>query len=82
MTAQDAAGKDASRKKIINRKQLLEMIPLSERTILDMEKKGQFPRRFAITPRLVGWDLADVEAWIDQRKAAAEQPVAPGLHAA
>lgn len=82
MTAQDAAGKDASCKKIINRKQLLEMIPLSERTILDMEKKGKFPRRFAITPRLVGWDLADVEAWIEQRKAAAEQPLSPGLRAA
>ena len=40
-------------KVLINRKQLLGMVPLSERTILDMEKRGEFPRRFAITPRLV-----------------------------
>jgi prophage regulatory protein len=64
-------------KTLINRKQLLSMVPLSERTILDMEKRGEFPRRFAITQRLVAWDLAEVEAWIEERKAAAMQPAAP-----
>lgn len=64
---------------LINRKQLLHMIPLSERTILDMEKRGEFPRRFAITPRLVAWDLQELEQWIDARKVAAVQPSAPGL---
>ncbi len=68
-------------KTLINRKQLLQMIPLSERTILDMEKRRQFPRRFAITTRLVAWDLQEVEQWIDARKAAAIQPVAPGVPA-
>ena len=55
---------------------------LSERTILDMEKRGEFPRRFAITPRLVAWDLREIEKWIEERKAAAMQPMAPGLQAA
>jgi len=64
---------------LINRKQLLHMIPLSERTILDMEKRGEFPRRFAITPRLVAWDLQELERWIEARKVAAVQPSAPGL---
>lgn len=67
---------------IINRKQLLKIVPLSERTILEMEKRGEFPRRFAITPRLVAWDLREVEAWIDARKEAAVQPLAPGLQPA
>ena len=67
-------------KMLINRKQLLGMVPLSERTILDMEKRGEFPRRFAITVRLVGWDLIEVESWIEERKAAGLQPSAPGLH--
>lgn len=64
-------------KTLINRKQLLQMIPLSERTILDMEKRGEFPRRFAITSRLVAWDLQEVEHWIAARKAAAVQPAGP-----
>jgi prophage regulatory protein len=64
---------------LINRKQLLHMIPLSERTILDMEKRGEFPRRFAITPRLVAWDLQELEQWIEARKVAAVQPSAPRL---
>ena len=64
---------------LINRKQLLHMIPLSQRTILDMEKRGEFPRRFAITPRLVAWDLQELEQWIEARRAAAVQPSAPRL---
>ena len=67
----------ASGRKLINRKQLLEMVPLSDRTILDMEKRGEFPRRFAITARLVAWDLHEVERWIEERRQAAIQQAAP-----
>lgn len=69
-------------KKLINRKQLLDMVPLSERTILDMEKREEFPRRFSITSRLVAWDLSEIEAWIEARKTAAMQPAAPCHQAA
>ncbi|MBC7624474.1 MAG: AlpA family phage regulatory protein [Aeromicrobium sp.] len=62
---------------LINRKQLLAMVPMCERTILDMEKRGEFPRRFAVTKRLVAWDLVEVELWISERKAAAKQLAAP-----
>ncbi|WP_368310508.1 helix-turn-helix transcriptional regulator [Luteibacter sp. CQ10] len=31
---------------------------------------GEFPRRFNLTPRCVVWDLAEIEAWVDQRKQA------------
>jgi prophage regulatory protein len=75
-TTADAAIK-ASGTKLINRKQLLEMVPLSDRTILDMEKRGEFPRRFSITTRLVAWDLHEVERWIEERRAAAIQQAAP-----
>lgn len=68
-------------KRLINRKELLRMVPLSERTILDMEKRGEFPRRFSITKRLVAWDLGEIEQWIEDRREAAIQPVAPGLRA-
>lgn len=65
-------------KSLINRKQLLKIVPLSERTIFNMEKSLEFPRRFAITPRMVAWDLHEVEAWMDACKAAAIIPSAPG----
>ena len=66
---------------LINRKQLLSMVPMCERTILDMEKRGEFPRRFAVAKRLVAWDLQEIESWIRERKAAAVQPAAPGARA-
>jgi len=66
-------------KALINRKRLLTIVPLSERTILNMEKRGEFPQRFSITTRLVAWDLQEIEAWIEQRKTAALLPSAPGL---
>lgn len=55
-------------KVLINRKKLLAMIPLSERTIYNLEQRGEFPRRIALTSRNVAWDLAEVEEWILAKK--------------
>jgi prophage regulatory protein len=38
-----------------------------------MEQRGEFPRRFALTPRCVVWDLAEVEAWLTERLATARR---------
>ncbi len=65
-------------KTLINRKKLLAMIPLSERTIFNMEQRGEFPRRIALTSRNVAWDLAEIEQWIEARKASGEQAIRPG----
>lgn len=67
-------------KQLINKKTLKQMVPLSERTIDAMEKRGDFPRRFALSPRNVVWDLEDVEDWIEQRKSAGEQATRPGVN--
>lgn len=64
---------------LIKRKQLLRKVPLSERTILDMEKRGEFPRRFTISQSLVAWDLDEVDAWIDEKKNAGAQANAPAV---
>ena len=64
-------------KTLINRKKLLAMIPLSERTIFNMEQRGEFPRRIALTSRNVAWDLAEVEEWIEARKASGTQAMRP-----
>ena len=64
-------------KTLINRKKLLAMIPLSERTIFNMEQRGEFPRRIALTSRNVAWDLAEVEEWIEARKSSGAQAMRP-----
>ena len=45
-------------KRTIRRKQLREMVPLADSTIYEMEQRGEFPRRFALSPRCIVWDLA------------------------
>ena len=56
-------------RRTIRRQQLREMVPLADRTIYEMEQRGEFPRRFALSPRCVVWDLAEVEAWLAARRA-------------
>lgn len=65
--------------RLINRKTLLGMIPLSERAIYDMEQRGDFPRRIALTSRNVAWQLDEVETWIQQRKLSGIQAMRPGI---
>lgn len=52
----------------IRKQQLREMVPLAESTIFGMEQRGEFPRRFALSPRCVVWDLAEVEQWLATRR--------------
>lgn len=49
-----------------------------------MEQRGEFPKRFRLTPRCVVWDLEEVEAWIEERKQASRAaksstPVGPDV---
>jgi prophage regulatory protein len=62
-------------RRTIRRQELRQIIPLSETTIYEMERRGEFPRRFNLTPRCVVWDLAEIEAWIEERKQAPRRDV-------
>lgn len=66
---------------LINRKKLQAMIPLAERTIYNMEQRGEFPRRIVLTSRNVAWDLAEIEEWIEVRKSSGTQARRPGTGA-
>jgi prophage regulatory protein len=55
-------------RRTIRRRELHQIVPLAETTIYEMEQRGEFPRRFRLTPRCVVWDLEEVEAWIEARK--------------
>ncbi|MBG0842346.1 AlpA family transcriptional regulator [Pseudomonas chengduensis] len=57
-------------RRTIRKHELRQIVPLAESTIYEMERRGEFPRRFNLTPRCVVWDLAEVEAWIEERKRA------------
>ena len=59
---------DLSIRRTIRRQQLREMVPLADSTIYEMEQRGEFPRRFALSPRCVVWDLEEVEAWLASRR--------------
>lgn len=39
-----------------------------------LEKAGKFPKRIQIGGNAVGWDEAEIEAWINSRKDARHQP--------
>lgn len=56
-------------RRTIRRHQLREMVPMADSTIYEMEQRGEFPRRFALSPRCIVWDLAEVEAWLMARRA-------------
>ena len=61
------------KKRMIRRHELRQIVPLADTTIYEMEQRGEFPRRFALTPRCVVWDLAEVEAWLTERLSAAKR---------
>ena len=65
----------------IRRHELRLIVPLADSTIYEMEKRGEFPGRFNLTPRCVVWDLEEVETWLEQRRQtylAGRAKVAPG----
>ena len=63
-----SARPETAMKRTIRRRQLHEIVPLADSTIYEMERRGEFPQRFALTPRCVVWDLAEVEAWLARRR--------------
>jgi prophage regulatory protein len=59
-------------RRTVRRAQLREIVPLADTTIYEMELRGEFPRRFYLTPRCVVWDLSEVEAWVVARREASD----------
>ena len=55
-------------RRTIRRTDLRQIVPLADSTIYEMERRGEFPQRFFLTPRCVVWDLAEVMAWLDSRR--------------
>ena len=62
-------------RRTIRRQELRQIVPLAETTIYEMERRGEFPRRFNLTARCVVWDLAEVMAWLQSRRQAGSNGV-------
>lgn len=60
-------------RRAIRRAELRKIVPLANTTIYELECRGDFPKRFYLTPRCVVWDLYEVYEWLDARKQPAEQ---------
>jgi prophage regulatory protein len=59
-------------RRTVRRAELRRIVPLADTTIYELEQRGDFPRRFNLTPRCVVWDLAEVEAWLEERRRASD----------
>ena len=55
--------------RIITSKERRELVPYSDMHIWRMERAGRFPRRVHLGANRVGWSLAEIQEWIESKKA-------------
>jgi prophage regulatory protein len=55
--------------RIISAAERRRLLPFSDMHIWRLEKAGKFPKRIKLGEHRVGWDLDEVIAWIEDRKA-------------
>lgn len=58
--------------RIITRRELRLIVPYTPQHISRLERDGKFPKRIRIGARRVGWRLADIEAWLNERSKVSE----------
>jgi prophage regulatory protein len=76
---QTASADPKGLRRTIRRTELRQIVPLADSTIYEMERRGEFPQRFFLTPRCVVWDLAEVMDWMDGRRRGADGGVKKAL---
>lgn len=65
-----ALNDQVARLRIVNKKELKELVGYSDVHILRLEKAGKFPRRVQIGENRVGWRLGDILDWLDAKQSA------------
>ena len=60
--------------RIISKKELRSLIPLSDTQISRLEKARKFPKRIRFAPGRVGWLLSEIDAHIEACSAARDEP--------
>jgi prophage regulatory protein len=59
-----------NRQRIIRKRELINMIGLSDPTIWRMEKDGTFPKRIRLGGNSCGWLESEIMVWLAERVAA------------
>lgn len=59
---------DGQIRRTIRSNQLQQIVPLSRTTIYELERKGDFPKRFNLTARCIVWDYDEVLQWLEARR--------------
>ena len=66
---------DIYTKRLIDKKELLRIIPYSASQIYRLEKAGLFPKRIQLGPGRVAWLLSEVLEWIEAKRQGREWQV-------
>lgn len=68
-------------RRTLRREQVLQKTGLKRTTQHNLEKAGDFPQRFPLTPRCVVWFEDEIDQWLEQRreKAISTAPCADAL---
>ena len=69
-TSDQTATTGSTCQRAVRRRELRKIVPLADTTIYEMERRGEFPRRFYLTSKCVVWDLNEIEQWLTARRAA------------
>lgn len=49
-------------------REVCQMIGLSRSTVWRLERAGDFPKHYQLSPGSVGWKLSEIQNWIDDRQ--------------
>lgn len=58
-------------RRTLRREDLLKKTGLSRTSQFNLEKAGDFPKRFKLTPRCAVWFEDEVDAWLEERQRSA-----------
>ena len=62
--------------RVLRRPAVIQKTGLCATTLYNLEKRGDFPSHFMLTPRCAVWDEGEVDAWLAKRRATRMQPQA------
>lgn len=60
--------------RLLRRPEMCRKLCVSASTLRNWENDAGFPRHFMLSPRCAVWDEAEVDAWIQARRAASIAP--------
>jgi prophage regulatory protein len=63
---EDRAPDEAQPRRMLNEKQVLQLVPIARSTLWRMEKQGKFPKGSYILPGRKVWFADEVAAWQEQ----------------